>query len=716
MKRDQAWPVVLIAVTLLVRWVYLWELSRHADFAVPMVDEKFFWLWAQDILNNSFWGDGAYFRAPLYGYFLAFLHLVTSGSIFWMKYLQLLLCGGTVFYLYKLTEYLCNRTAAIIAGFIYALYGTAVFYEAMFLIPVLFLFLLVWGMYRLIVHHEKLSPVSLIITGLIFGLAALARPNILLVVPFLMLWLFWKSDKQFSAKLRKPVLLFLGVVIAILPVTVRNYAVTGELILISSQGGINLYLGNNPSADGLTMLMPEVALDESVSWDQFEQVTINAAEKESGKALSASEASSFWTSKTIGYITDNPGEFLGRLYKKTIYLFSGIENSDNADIYYGRTRSKLFSLLVWNNGLYFPFGLLFPLTVAGLLLTWDKRKKLLPLYIYLLFYVPSIILFLVTARHRLPLIPFMIILAGAGMYNIIQYVKENNYRQLFLPGIVFVILLAGFNRTYFDESRTGSMFQVYFNNGLRAEKIGDLQKAEAEYKKAEQEFPQSTVLLNNLGFVQYQLGKYAEAAEKYRRAISIQPDFTGAYNNLGLLYQEFNKHDSALIIFKKAFRSINPDRVQPGERSKILLNIAVSFGALSINDSAAIYFNRAADEDPSSDNPIRQSAIFYAQNGQFVISDSLYAELEETGRIKTSDYFNWGLSYLPRKNFEKVREKMFIVAKQDDNFYQAYHLIAVSYFEEGYPDDAIYPYLNRALTLNPNYQPSLSLQSALRNK
>ncbi|MDH4158447.1 MAG: glycosyltransferase family 39 protein, partial [candidate division Zixibacteria bacterium] len=136
--KKNKWPLIIGLAAVLVRLVYLLELDRWPEFAVPMVDEKWHWEWAQEIATKSFWGEGAYFRAPLYPYFLAALALVTGNSVFWAKLLQSLLCFGTAIFIYRLAERLFGRTTAVVSGLMYAFYGTLVFYETMFLIPVLF--------------------------------------------------------------------------------------------------------------------------------------------------------------------------------------------------------------------------------------------------------------------------------------------------------------------------------------------------------------------------------------------------------------------------------------------------------------------------------------------------------------------------------------------------------------------------------------------------
>jgi 4-amino-4-deoxy-L-arabinose transferase-like glycosyltransferase len=118
------WPLLVALLAFLVRLIYLIELSSRPGFTAPIIDELWHWEWAQQIISGSFWGEEAFFRAPLYPYFLAMLAKITGSSIFWTKFLQTILCGGTAVLLFKLTEHIFNRPVAIIAGFFYAFYGT----------------------------------------------------------------------------------------------------------------------------------------------------------------------------------------------------------------------------------------------------------------------------------------------------------------------------------------------------------------------------------------------------------------------------------------------------------------------------------------------------------------------------------------------------------------------------------------------------------------
>lgn len=708
------WPLLVALLAFLVRLIYLIELSSRPGFTAPIIDELWHWEWAQQIISGSFWGEEAFFRAPLYPYFLAMLAKITGSSIFWTKFLQTILCGGTAVLLFKLTEHIFNRPVAIIAGFFYAFYGTLVFYETMFLIPVLFLFLTVWAMYRLVVYCDSPSWRTWIFTGLLFGLAAVARPNVLAVIPFLMVWLFWRrsAPEKTLPRWHSPALLLAGVIIAIAPVTIRNLAVTGKFTLISSQGGINLYLGNNPAASGLSMVMPEIELNESISWKYFVSTTTAIAETEVGHPMNDGEVSAYWTGKAVDFITSNPGKFMTLLWKKTVYLLIGFENSDNIDIYYQRTKSLLFSVLLWRNILAFPFGVLLPLALVGAYLSRNRFKELLPIYIFLIAYVPTIILFLVTARHRLPLVPFLIILAAFGTHALVKGLKKRATKVKVIALLILVLSLLLFNRTYYHAGGTNE-FQTHYNEGLKYFRLNDYIRAEQEYLAADQVNPYSATLLTNLGYVQFLIGKYTQAQASYDRAIGLAPRYPRAYNNLGLILQKRGQLDSAIVLFEKSISLF--DSTVAGMEDLVLyqMNLGDALEKSGQSDSAAIAFERAVSMAGADAKVYFRAAAFFARHDQYDKSDSLFSRATGMDQPSASDYFNWGLSHLERQNFQSGVNLMMRALRQNPKLYQAHYCIAAAYLDSEEPREIVNAYLDTCLSMNPAYEPALRLRRAI---
>jgi 4-amino-4-deoxy-L-arabinose transferase-like glycosyltransferase len=88
--------------------------------------------------------------------------------------------------------------------------------------------------------------------GVAFGLAALVREMGLLLGGMLAVvvgaWA-WRDGRRARAAALAATML-LGTVIPVLPWTARNYSVLGQIVPISTNGPINLYIGNNPDATG----------------------------------------------------------------------------------------------------------------------------------------------------------------------------------------------------------------------------------------------------------------------------------------------------------------------------------------------------------------------------------------------------------------------------------------------------------------------------------
>ena len=60
------------------------------------------------------------------------------------------------------------------------------------------------------------------------------------------------------------------------------------------------------------------------------------------------------------------------------------------------------------------FGLLVPLAVLGVIVTWPDRQRLWILHALTITYALSVVMFYVFARYRYPLVPFLLLFAAAG--------------------------------------------------------------------------------------------------------------------------------------------------------------------------------------------------------------------------------------------------------------------------------------------------------------
>ncbi len=94
-----------------------------------------------------------------------------------------------------------------------------------------------------------------IFVGLLLAAAAYIRPLVLLL-PVILALLAWGQGRQPRLIATHTILIYIVIIACILPWSVRNACVLGRFAWISTNGGVNTWMGNNPASTGLYMDMP----------------------------------------------------------------------------------------------------------------------------------------------------------------------------------------------------------------------------------------------------------------------------------------------------------------------------------------------------------------------------------------------------------------------------------------------------------------------------
>jgi hypothetical protein len=185
------------------------------------------------------------------------------------------------------------------------------------------------------------------------------------------------------------------------PVTLRNWTRGGELVLVSSNAGVNLYLGNNPRYDATVGMRPGRDWQALLLAPRLQGVS------------GAAPASRFFVDRVVVYAARDPGGFIALQARKLRLLAGGDEIPRNQEIYPARAWSPVLRILLWKvPGLAFPFGLLLPLAVVGLVVA-SRQAPLLAATVVV--QAMAVLAFFVTARYRAPLVPLLAIFAAAGV-------------------------------------------------------------------------------------------------------------------------------------------------------------------------------------------------------------------------------------------------------------------------------------------------------------
>ena len=108
--KENKWPLVIFLAAFLLRLIYLLQFRSNPSFDYPMVDELWHLNWAKEIMGGNFWGSEAYFRGPLYPYFLAIVYKISGDSIFVARLIQSLLGSFSAILVYAIGHKLFSKT------------------------------------------------------------------------------------------------------------------------------------------------------------------------------------------------------------------------------------------------------------------------------------------------------------------------------------------------------------------------------------------------------------------------------------------------------------------------------------------------------------------------------------------------------------------------------------------------------------------------------
>jgi tetratricopeptide (TPR) repeat protein len=569
LRREQALALLFLAA-LALRVIYLCELAAKSPFwGHPYLDAAYYLSWAQRILSGEFIGREVFIRAPLYPYFLALVGRIAGLTPAAIGAVQALLGALTCLLVALLGRRAFSPRAGLVAGWLACVSGPLIYWGGETLIETFLLPLVLFALWFTLRGRNSGRVGDGAAAGLFAGLAGIARPTALVVLPVVLSsFLFGPKEGRppLSARLRLGVIALIcgGGIIGL--VCLRNAVIGGDFVPVASHGGINFWTGNNARTDGKLVVVPagiEVP-PERKGEDNLIAISVVGAEKAMGRKLKPSEVSSYWTGQALGWMRAHPLAALHLYARKIYYFWAGCETTNNEDIYCFRRFSLLLSLLLLPLGpVYLPGALLMPLALYGLVLSARSFRRLFPLYAFLLLTFALVVAFFVSSRHRLPILPLALIFASAGALRLIELTRGRDHRLLIRHLVLFLPLLLLFG----------------INPGARP--AGTL----AQYRQ----FEYATWIKR--GEESKAAGLAHQAAEEFTRALALRPGDAETHYELGVLLGEQGGMREARIHLEEAARLVPREprylyalgiwHVQNGEpgRAREVLTRAAALGA-----------------------------------------------------------------------------------------------------------------------------------------
>jgi len=408
--RDRALYIIL-AVSFLLRIIFSVD-----NLKALFVDISSYEAYALEIIRSGVFSVSAY-HPPAYPFFIAGIYSI-AGQSFLNVYIVQAFMGVCITYLiYLIACKVFNKHAGLYAAGISLFYWSLTLYSGILLSEILFIFLLLWGVFFLLKGLDSGKAGYFAVCAAFLGLSALTRSiNLLLlfVIPAVCIFISVAGSKfRWDCGLMrigiKKVIVCISVYMAVFclvlsPWTIRNYIKYKAFIPVDTLGGVNLYIGNNPKAMGFFV---------DISNDPLDNMGEN--DYESDKILKAA---------AIKYIISHPVRFIFlTIWRAILFIVIDFFCLDWVVLIYMKEHFLFGKCYI----LWIIFMMLCSITfyVCGLkgIRNLLKSWKGLILLGFILYYFLLTSLFYIQSRYKLPVMPFLAVAAAEPAEKLLCRVK-----------------------------------------------------------------------------------------------------------------------------------------------------------------------------------------------------------------------------------------------------------------------------------------------------
>ncbi len=565
--------LAILAVGLLVRLLHFAAIAGTAFPEIPPIaagsDMHSYWQWAHRILSGDLLGRDTYHPstdwiktiaaqehwdrwltgkqifhwAPLYPYWVAALLFLFDGSLRAILLVQLLAASLHPLPLFFLARRLFDDWAGLAAAAITAVYGPLIFHQGVLLrdwLPPILEPLFLLAVLR---AQDGRRGSDWLLAGGCLGLAVLTKETALLLLPLAGLWILWKSWPEWQQVIRSGAWLLVGTSLVLSPLIFRNAVVGAPLFAVSDRAAQSFIEGNalNSPAYGLVLDL-----------DSWKRIIQHA----DGTLPSVIQ-------ETLKTYRGDFGAFFRKQLLRLRALADPYEVPNNESFYYGEDISPALRMTL-------RYGFVFPLGVAGLLLSGPAWRRRLLLYLYLLVTLAGLTFSTILGRYRLVLVAILIMFAGGFLRWMAEAAQQRKIGRM-LGGLALVAGTAMIQQTWlpFVEPKAYGRpqeyvlaAQIYGSQGRPERAVSELERLRerlAEHPRMADFRPDISRLEGDFRLLWARRlllgGKRAEAkgqVELAQTAYSERVDTAlgDRYHELGQLYLALHEPGKARAVFE----------------------------------------------------------------------------------------------------------------------------------------------------------------------
>ena len=518
------WLLAILVLALGLRILYLLQARDHLFFNA-FSDSIYYHSWALRLVEGQP-GPQVFYLGPLYPTLLALFYAIAGPYAELFLWFQILLGTVGCGLLYLLGRMVGGPKVGLLAALIASVYRVEIFYEGLLLTAVvlivlhlLLLFTVYWAIRGR--HSSRWG-----LCGLLLGLAATGRSNNLIFLPFLIaaVWWSWRPRPVLRGlRLRAAAALILGLLAVIVPASLHNALSGRDLVPITSNLGMNFYIGNHARATGYYVKPKGLDLADDI-------YGIKIANIYAGRPLKPSEVSRFWLRRGIEFVRSHPGTTTRLMVRKILFFFNAYEIPQVEDINF---LGRFVPLLRWP---LLGFSVLGPLGLLGLFLSLGRWRHFLPLLGFVAAYLAGTVPFFIISRLRLQICPVLMIFAAIALVWLGDRIRNRRVRPLVGAVALLAVLtvLVNWPLASLDRDRHRAQSHRFYALHLRTQ--DRLSEAAREYERAIEADSTLADSYVDLATLRMEQGQPETAVSLYRQALAVDPQVSGVHLNLGNMF------------------------------------------------------------------------------------------------------------------------------------------------------------------------------------
>ena len=275
------------------------------------------------------------------------------------------------------------------------------------------------------------------------------------------------------------------------------------------------------------------------------------ASERSGRSLDAVEADRYWGRLAVRERLANPWETLRLVLWRGALLFW------NAELTLDHGPRQDPNPLRWLAPL--PFAAVLGLAAAGIAIVGFGRTGGWGVWGAVLACAVTPLVFFVSSRYRLPMVSVLCLPAGAGLAALVLPSFGITPRRRVVGAIVLLGVIAGSLSPSLSARGRDLLAQAdgagFLNRGRAWLRNGDLERAEADLRQANERHPGWSPAQYELGRLLAGTGRIDEAETYLRLSLANEPKYANAACALGRLLNRTGRHSEALPLLRSGLES-----------------------------------------------------------------------------------------------------------------------------------------------------------------